>query len=407
MAASADVPSGSFATLARADGFRVQLTVSGFIADQITDTSGPSAQAKLDSLGDSEGFASALYPGDTIATAPGLVTGKVPGAPPSPAYPLAVKSQSSSNPDASSAQGPITLTAHSGDQASTGHASASGADQGGNALGKTVADTSVKVDNSGALISDASSDLESLSINGALRIGAVTASAHSQTTPDGKATTSSSFRTEGVTVAGTTVGLSDQGLTLPGSNQPLPDASSVAQALKSTGIEVTPLKPVTQPGSVSSGGVAITATEPGPTGPDTVTYTLGVVHAESSGQASPSSSAAGTDTGSASSAAPAGGAESPAGGAGAVPAGDQGGGALAAIPGGAGSPATASLPGSSPSAATRAPSSTSSNAAALGGLAVSTTSSLSIYLVLVVGAAVALSATFLFRVFAVRLAWIP
>jgi hypothetical protein len=286
--------------------------------------------------------------------------------------------------------------------------------------------SSVKVDDAGKLTSDASSAVESITIGGVLRIitiggvlriGAVTASAHAETSPDGKRTTASSFRTDGVTVAGTTVGLSEQGLTLGGSTQPLPDTSSVAQALKAAGIKVTPLKPMTQPGSVSSGGVSISATETLPTGPATVTYTMGVVHAESSGQASPSSSAAGidngsggasdTDTGSAGSAAPVGGAASSAGGAGAVPAGDQGGGALAGIPGRAGTPAALSAPGSSPSAATRAPSGgTTSNAAALGSLPVSTTSSLSVYLVLVVGAAVALSATFLFRTFAVRLAWI-
>src|SRR5207302_1703467 len=82
------------------------------------------------------------------------------------------------------------------------------------------------------------------------------------------------------------------------------------------------------------------------------------------------------------------------------PTGDQGGGALAGVPGGAGTPAALSTPGSSPSAATRAPSSRTSTNAALGSsLPVSTTSSLSVYLVLVVGAAVAFSATFLFRTF--------
>jgi hypothetical protein len=414
MAAMADAPSGSFTTLARADAFRVQVNVGGFVANQIIDTGGPSAQAKLDGLGDSEGFASVLYPGDTIATAPGLATSSVPGGPPAPAYPLMVKS-SSAQPDTNVSQGPINLTAHSSDQASTGHASGVGADSGGNTIGKAVSDSSAKVDDAGKLTSDASSDLESITIGGVLRIGAVTASAHAETSPGGKPTTASSFRADGVTVAGTSVGISDQGLTLAGSTQPLPDTSSVAQVLKAAGITVQPLEPVSQPGSVSSGGVSITATEALPSGPATVTYTLGVVHAESTGQASPSSgatdagsgAASGTDTGSTSSAAAVGGPAGSAGGAGAVPAGDQGGGALAGIPGASGSPAALSAPGSFPGSTTRAPSSAnSSNAAAVGNLPVSTTSSLSVYLVLVVGAAVAFSAAFLFRTFAVRLAWI-
>jgi hypothetical protein len=419
--AAADTPSGSFTTLARADAFRVAVNSTSFAVSDITDTSGPTAQAKLDSVGDSEGFAAFPYPGDTATTTPGLITSIVAssaGLPPPqlPPYPLVANSQSPGQPDGNVTQGPISMAAHSSQQSSTGHASGAGADSGGNTLGKAVADSAVKVDDAGKLSSDASSTLESITIGGILRIGAMTASAHSEASPDGKPTTASSFRTEGVTIAGTPVGISDQGLVLAGSTQPLPDTSSLAQALKAAGIEVRPLKPMTQGGSMSSGGLFITAVQALPTGNTvTLTYTFGVVHAESSGQASPSSgatntgsgAAAGTDTGSTSSAAPAGGAAGSAGGAGAVPAGDQGGGALAAIPGGAGSPAALSAPGSSPSAATRAPSgANTSNAAALGNLPVSTTSSLSVYLVLVVGAAVALSATFLFRIFAVRLAWI-
>jgi hypothetical protein len=419
MAARADVLSGSFTTLARADAFRVAVSATGFVVSDLTDTSGPEAQAQLDGLGDSTGFASLLYPGDTVATAPGLGVSEVFGAlkqsPPTvPSYPLTVNSQSSGQPDANLSQGPVTLAAHSTNQSSTGHAAAAGADSGGNSLGKAVSDSAVKVGDTGKLISDASSDVESITIGGIFRIGAMVTTAHSETSPDGKPATTSSFRTEGVTIAGTPVGISDRGLVLAGSTKPLPDTSSLAQALKAAGITVQPIKPVTEAGAVSSGGVSITAIEPLPTGNTaTVTYALGVVHAETSGQASPASgtdtgsaSPAGTDTGSGSSGAPAGGPAGSAGGAAAVPAGDQGGGASLAIPGSSGSPAALSAGGSSPGAATRAPSSATSNSAALGGLPVSTTSSLSVYLVLVVGAAVAASAAFLFRTFAVRLAWI-
>jgi hypothetical protein len=420
MAARADVPSGSFTTLARADAFRVSVSATGFVVSELTDTSGPEAQSKLDGLGTSTGFASLLYPGDTVATTPGLGVSQVFGAlkqpPPTvPSYPLTVSSQSSGQPDANLSQGPVTLAAHSSNQSSTGHAAAAGVDSGGNSLGKAVSDSSVKVGDTGKLTSDASSDVESITIGGILRIGAMVATAHSETSPDGKPATTSSFRTEGVTIAGTPVGISDKGLVLAGSTQPLPDTSSLAQALSAAGITVQPIKPVTQDGAVSSGGVSITAIEPLPTGNTaTVTYSLGVVHAETSGQASPASgtdtgsaSPAGTDTGSGGSGAPAGGPEGSAGGAAAVPAGDQGGGASLAIPGSSGSPAALSAGGSSPGAAARAPSSaTANNSAALGGLPVSTTSSLSVYLVLVVGAAVAASAAFLFRTFAVRLAWI-
>ena len=67
---------GSFQAAAIAEGVRYTVTVPGApLSDQIADAGGPVAQASLDSLGTSRGFASLPYPGDTATGLPGLVAG--------------------------------------------------------------------------------------------------------------------------------------------------------------------------------------------------------------------------------------------------------------------------------------------------------------------------------------------
>src|SRR5713226_9150224 len=93
--ARADGPTGSYTTTARADAFRIGVSATGFIVNSLADVSGPTAQARVDSLGTSVGFAAFPYPGDVITGVPGLVTSIVLpklGLPPPnlPPYPLAV-----------------------------------------------------------------------------------------------------------------------------------------------------------------------------------------------------------------------------------------------------------------------------------------------------------------------------
>ncbi len=125
--ARADGPTGAYTVTARADAFRVGVSATGFIVSSLTDTSGPTAQARVDSLGTSVGFAAFPYPGDTIATAPGLVASLVLpqlGLPPPnlPPYPLAVSSQYPGQPSQKVDQPALSLIAESTSGSSARHA---------------------------------------------------------------------------------------------------------------------------------------------------------------------------------------------------------------------------------------------------------------------------------------------
>ncbi len=395
--ARADGPTGAYTVTARADAFRVGVSATGFIVSSLTDTSGPSAQARVDSLGTSVGFAAFPYPGDTIATAPGLVASLVLpqlGLPPPnlPPYPLAVSSQYPGQPSQRVDQPALSLIAQSTSASSAGHATATGSDSGGNAIGKAVADATSNVDSSGELLADAASTVESVTISGILRIGRVVATAHASSSATSAPATRSTFSAEGMTVAGVPVDLTEKGLGLAGSTVPLPPSSSVAQALAGSGIGVQYLAPVSSPGAIQSAGFIVSAAAPSPTGNKfTVVYTFGVVHAGLDGSvgASASPGAAPSPGSSASAPAAGGGASQPTNAA-------TGTGAISLAPSAVPSPSSG-LPASA------TPGATGSLRTSTGPL--STTSALSVYLVLVIGAAVAVSGSLLLRHFAVKLAW--
>jgi hypothetical protein len=382
--------SSALTAIARADAFRVAVNTTGTTASEVTDTSGPSAQAEVDSLGTSVGFAALPYPGDTAATSPGLVlsiVGPQLGLPstPVPAYPLVARSQYPGQPQGRVSEGLVTLTAKSAEQSSEGHAAGAGADSGGNALGKATADAVVNVDDTGRVKVNSATAVESLTIGGVLRVGSLSAGAQAESPPGGKPTMKSTFSASGMTIAGAAVGISDKGLVLAGTDQPLPDGSALAKTLASAGIEVTYVAPVTGDTFVQSAGIEIRTTQ-GTSPSVTVTYSLGRARAELVGAASPVSSEAG---GPALTADPAltGGAPPP-----------------PATASGTGGPLAAQVEG--PSAAPGAASITRAVGAAAGrAVPVSTTSPMSLYLVLVLGGLVAVGGSVLLRYFAVRLAW--
>jgi hypothetical protein len=395
------VADGSFSALAGADALRFGVHATGFVVSDFVDASGPAAQSSFDSVGVATGFASVIYPGDTIATAPGIGWGTVAPtlfstlgqpSPTLPAYPLVARSQFPAPADADASQGPIDVEAHSTQTSASGRTVAPLADTSTGTIGKAVAASTSKVDQAGTVVADASSMVESVTIAGVLRLGAVEATAHAESSVAGVMTTKSSFSADGATVAGSPVGVSDQGLVVAGSAQPLPDASPLAQALRAAGIDVEYLAPTVGHGVVQSAGLRVTVAQKLPTGNAvTLSYTLGVARAEVSGNGAPAAGQVG--------------ATGPSGG---LPL------TLAPGPSGQGGATTAApvegqvtSPGAPNTAALRPASSESPRARSVATSRVpgSTMSLLSFYLILVVGAGVALSGAVFLRVFALRLAW--
>jgi|GEM_PF-6538289 len=428
---SAGADLGSFSALARADGFRAQITLTGFALSDLTDTSGPSAQAKIDSLGSSEGFAALLYPGDTATTLPGiapaLLAPQLGQAPPAlPPYPLAIRSNYPGQVDSRAGQGSVQLTAHSGPGASTSRAAAAALpDAGGVRIGTVAADSAVTSGVKG-IVADAAETVETVTIAGVLTLGGIRASAHSER-PTGTAapTTRSTFAVDAVTVAGTRVGIEGERLVFPGTEVPIPAGADIIRPLEQAGIHLRYLAPATDGGRVRSAGLSVTVPAKTPSGDTaTFTYTFGMVEAQVSGEvtalpplppnsagaipAAPEPSHQGGDAvASATTAA----GEAPSSGPETSPT-LSGAPILAPVQGVESPPAPAGGP-SIDTAASAAPSVPPGSGVALAPstaprgkvVPISTTSSLAVYLVLVVGGAVALVGSLLLRFLAVRLAW--
>ena len=93
----------------------------------------------------------------------------------------------------------------------------------GSSIGKTVttADTSRDAA-SGAVTGVATGTADVINIGGVLRIGQVDAKAKVTRSPGGEPAREANFVINGVTIAGQSVGFSDKGFTLAGTNTPAP-----------------------------------------------------------------------------------------------------------------------------------------------------------------------------------------
>lgn len=86
----------SFDAFSGASGFEMKVRNASIPLGLVVQGSGPTAQGELTSFGQSAGFASFPYPGEDVATAPGLVAAAV--GVPVPEYPLIALSSAGSDP---------------------------------------------------------------------------------------------------------------------------------------------------------------------------------------------------------------------------------------------------------------------------------------------------------------------
>lgn len=220
---------------------------------------GPIAQAALTSTGRSNGFASFPYPGAFFLSLPGLAASQ--GAPETPPYPLYVESNGSLRPKDEVQQPGLSLSAQSSPDASTARAAAGHSSEQAT-VGSATATANVSADRTaGTVLSEASSDTEMLSA-GPLHIGRILAGAQASHSGAQGLTRSSSLHLLDVTVNGVTVGLSDKGLSTGSSTSPLP-ANPVAEQLAKAGITVTYLAAREVPDGVMSPGLRIEVNDAG------------------------------------------------------------------------------------------------------------------------------------------------
>jgi len=385
----------AFQATASAEGVRIGVAAPNFVlVDQLVDVGVPVAQSTVDGLGNSKAFASNPYPGELAISGPGTVAG-VTGLPNPGNYPLYAASSYPTTPEAHFSQPNYDLSAKSAEQSSEAIASAGGSAADSSVGAAKATATSRRAADSGTVSAEAISTADAVNLaGGALRIGAIRATAKVTRRPGAAPARSSSLSVDGVSVGGQSVGFNDKGLVIAGTTTPIPDSSPIAQVLAGANISVRYLKGIADPDGVVSPGLVITQRQQVPQGPTLiVTYVFGraVAHASLTGVERVATGALPIAGG----AAPEGVVPSP---------------ATAAPTPGAGSAASVdnrlSTAGAATSGAQSQPTAIASTGrTASARLSKGGASTASIYVILIIGAVIALGGGQLLRMMGVRMAW--
>jgi hypothetical protein len=273
-AAGADesVPAEEFTMTARADTFAFQFIETATPAapgGEVFDASPSTAQALLDSVGRSEGYAAAPTPGPFFATLPSNGNGVIAGlgiAFAFPDYPFYANSSHPVKPSTDTTVGPFHAKADSDQQHSTGEASSGGpaGDQG--AFMSSRAAAAVGVDpGTGVRSADAASRFDGFTV-GPLALGQSLASAKLTQSPGQAPAKTSSFTVASFTIAGVQVALTDRGFKLGDQAPPTADLATLMSVLGQAGITVEFIPAHETPTSIDSAGMRITRAGQDPNG---------------------------------------------------------------------------------------------------------------------------------------------
>lgn len=265
------VGSDTFDALATAEAFRYQFGSPGFlVVERYADYGAPVAQSSIDSLGRSSAFASDPYPGETFIAGPGTLSG-VTGLPNPGNYPFYVATSYPATPDGS-LEGPGYQLQAKSEESRSASTARHGGTSGESAVSFAEANSAVDLTPAtGAVQARSAAVVRQVDIGGVLKIGTMNTSAKVSQVPGQEAVRESSFQVDAVSIAGQAVGISSKGLTLAGTNNPLPDGSPMMAVLKSANITVQYLQAANQSGEVTSPGLVITQRFPVPQGPEMIT----------------------------------------------------------------------------------------------------------------------------------------
>jgi hypothetical protein len=255
----ADFGTGTFKGQASADGIRATVSVKDYlIVEDILDGGGPTAQAALNSLGESTAFSSLPYPGATGVNATGLVstlTGKS-----LPSYPFYVTSQNPSNPEVTVKQPGYLMHAESTDDRSAAETQAGVTTNTGEEFGSF---STASVDFLGGRVTSLGEARTRLAV-GAFQMNGSFSRAVVSVGPDGKVTKTSSFEASGIHVGTLVIGVTDKGLVIGPQGAGLDQARQVSDAITEAGVTVKFLPAVQTADSVLSSGLEISMERPLP-----------------------------------------------------------------------------------------------------------------------------------------------
>jgi hypothetical protein len=226
----------AFQAKAVAGGIRFTLVVpKGSVSDTIVDVGAPTAEALLDSLGESRAFASYPYPGDTAANLPGLLRGLA--GIPAPAYPFYAASFHPSSPQAQAGIGPYLILAESTEAASTATASVGYQDELAGSAAR-MRSQAMTVSEQDSVTAAASNEITGFAV-GPLRLGQVLSSAEVVLSAGGQLRRQADTNVVGAMVGDTPVVVTSDGVRLADTTAPGPDTAAVAETLSEAGIGIS------------------------------------------------------------------------------------------------------------------------------------------------------------------------
>ena len=277
----------TFTALGAADAVQTVQSAPGATLVDTVDAELPGAQAELDSLAGSTGWAGAPY-SSTVA-------GNVGNANVSPnQVPVFATSSYPTAPTAEQSTPDVTIEAKSGADSSSAEAAGGGPSSGPASAGRVRTSAAASCAADGTLHAVGDSEVDGFEVAGVLRVGAVVSHAEATTAPGGRPAFKGSMSVEGATVLGQPVSINSHGLTVGGTSTALP-ANPLSQSLAAAGINVTYISETenADTGQVIAPGLEVQVTRQVQglgTGPVTSTYVLGQAQAVamSSGGSAPS-----------------------------------------------------------------------------------------------------------------------
>ena len=187
--------SGSFDGTAAAYGFNSTISNPSIPLGLVIQGAGPTAQAELSSLQQSNAFASFPYPGDTVSGLPGLASGALLGGLPLPAYPFYVSSSFGQAPASASYPG-IALNTQSLDTGASASALV-----GTSAVGYSAV-ASVTQAKDSTVTATATATFQGLNFGPFLKLGPVVSTATEVLNPDGTRSSKSTLSFVSITAPG-------------------------------------------------------------------------------------------------------------------------------------------------------------------------------------------------------------
>lgn len=249
---------GSFAGTASAYGVQVNVSIPNYLIIQnFVDGGGPTAQAQLNSLGTSQGFASFPYPGATAVSLTGLA-GILTGLS-LPSYPLIVNSSYPTTGSDSINQPAYHLTTQSTATQATSTAQLGETATSGSVGGGAISTASVTQNPDGSVVSQAQTQM-SLTLGG-VTITGLESSATVTQAADGTVTKTSSLQVAHLNVAGIPIGITAQGLQIGSTTLGLGALAGITKLFSTPTTQIQYIPAVTTADSVTSAALEINLTQ--------------------------------------------------------------------------------------------------------------------------------------------------